>query len=429
MSVPDVKRISLGEGIYAVTVRDTRFKTSRISLSFALPQDIDTASATALAACLCSRGCAGYPTYKSLQTRLEELYGAYVFWTVRKQGDYQIIRLGIEYLCDKYAFDGENISAGAAELLSELIFNPFTENGEFGAAQFAEAHRLLIEKIESEINDKTRYALTQAERLSAQGEPGGIPAYGRLEEAREVTAADAYAALKNMLATAAVQINFLGGGDFSLVRELFAKGFKKIRRAPVTLPEQITKPARSPMIEEVENMQLNQDKLVIILRSGNSVGMADSAAHKLMADMFGGGPYSLLFEHVREELSLCYFCSARYNLYKNMLAVVSGVESDKVQIAREEIQRQFKSVRDGVFSQETFSAAKAGLTDSYMSASDEISSMDEWYAAFVTRKEVITLEDFAGQIGNVTAEQVAKAAAEFEVDCVYLLSGESPPVA
>ena len=57
-----------------------------------LPITKETASANALAASLITRSCKAYPDFTSLAKKLDELYGAALYSTVRKLGEIQELR-------------------------------------------------------------------------------------------------------------------------------------------------------------------------------------------------------------------------------------------------------------------------------------------------------------------------------------------------
>lgn len=55
-----------------------------------------------------------------------------------------------------------------------------------------------------------------------------------------------------------------------------------------------------------------------------------------MVAMFGGTPFSRLFVNVREKLSLCYYCAARFDRITGIMLVDSGVEAQNREKAQAE---------------------------------------------------------------------------------------------
>ena len=92
-----------------------------------------------------------------------------------------------------------------------------------------------------------------------------------------------------------------------------------------------------------------QGKLVMGFRTGETTSPDAVNAMKMMVALYGGTPFSRLFQNVREKLSLCYYCAARYDKASGMMMVDSGVETGNEQKARDEILRQLELVKQGSF--------------------------------------------------------------------------------
>ena len=102
---------TLGEGVHFRSIRDERFKTQRISVNMMVPLDRQTAAANALLPAMLARANRAYPDYTRLGQRLSELYGASLTGSVHKQGDIQVLSLTAVGIADRYALEGEKISA------------------------------------------------------------------------------------------------------------------------------------------------------------------------------------------------------------------------------------------------------------------------------------------------------------------------------
>lgn len=83
-----------------------------------------------------------------------------------------------------------------------------------------------------------------------------------------------------------------------------------------------------------EDMDIAQGKLVMGFRTGETTSPDEVDAMKMMVALYGGTPFSRLFQNVREKLSLCYYCAARYDKASGMMMVDSGVETGNEQKAQ-----------------------------------------------------------------------------------------------
>jgi hypothetical protein len=81
--------------------------------------------------------------------------------------------------------------------------------------------RLLIQRIEEELNDKRTYAFNKCISHMCSNEAYGRDKYGTVEEIQKVKMADVYAAWKNMLSTAVFQITVTGSADAEKIAARF----------------------------------------------------------------------------------------------------------------------------------------------------------------------------------------------------------------
>lgn len=121
-----------------------------------------------------------------------------------------MFNLSICALEDRYALDGEKISADCEQLLCDLLFDPCLTDGLFPEQDFETERRLLIETIEGRINDKRTYAISQMYETMMSNEPMGIPEGGGVEAVKALTREQALRFWHEMLQTAQIQLMVIG---------------------------------------------------------------------------------------------------------------------------------------------------------------------------------------------------------------------------
>ncbi len=413
----------VANGVRVCNYKTDRFKTGRISFNLALPLGND-ASANAILPYILSRSCGKYTDFSALNARLAELYGAIVIPSVTKIGEAQVIRLSMSMIDDRFAFENESIYKQCAELLCDLIFQPNVESGAFNFKEVEREKRLLLERIESEKNDKRVYALRRCEEIMCKDEAYGINCYGNAQDVEKLTQESIYNAWENMLKKAVVQVNVVGNTDADEISEMLKTRFLKISRDNIC--EINTKLIeKSETVNRVnEQLPISQGKLVIGYRAGINYQDENFGAVRVMVDLFGGAPYSKLFTNVREKMSLCYYCSARLFRQKGIIMVQSGIEKENEEKAITEINNQLKLMQDGNFTKEELEASIAGLKDTLMRVSDTPEDIDAWGYSQTTAKKFKTPQNIVEEIENVTAQQVADAAKKVTLDTIYMLSSE-----
>lgn len=415
--MPQIKNIA--EQVRFVSVETDSFKTGRISVSMALPMD-ERMAANSLLIYLLKRSCKDYPDFSLLNGKLDELYGASLSAGVTKIGESQVLSLSLTCLDDRFALTDESIAEQCAELLAGMIFSPNCKNGSFGQDNLNAEKRLLIQRIEEELNDKRTYAFNKCIEYMCANEAYGKDKYGTVEEIRAVKMADVYSAWKNMLETAVFQITVVGSAS-DKIAAIFTKKFEKIERNPVK-PETVFIRRGRRFDRYEETYPVNQGKLVIGFRAGMENSRDNIDAITVMNDIFGMGTYSKLFMNVREKLSLAYYCWSRLIASKGIVLVEGGIDTDKEKKVSAEILSQLSDLRNGKTDPEVLESSKRSLRERYTLTTPE--SICAWYAAQVLEEEIVTPESKAEGIESVTMEQVCEAAKKLSIDTIFMLKAQ-----
>lgn len=418
-AAPEVHTI--GDKIRLLRVQTNQTKTTCISLILLLPLRQNTAENTVLASFL-SHSSEAFPTLSGLNARLEELYGAVFSGDVSKLGEGYRLRLSLTCISDALALDGERLSEEGLRLLLDQLLEPHCADGKFDEKQLATEIRLCAEDIESEINDKRAYALGQMLEIMCADEPYGIKKTDLLEGVRAVTPQSIYKTWRELLEQATVTVQVVGNVDFAPLETMLRERFAEIPRKPAAIDTLFVECAED-VTEVTEEMTLNQSKLVLGLRTGMQNADDDFFAERIMVDVLGGGPYSRFFVHVREELSLCYYCSARLERRKGIVVIQSGVEYENKQAALDAILKQIEVMKRGEFTDEELTASKAALCDAYRGVNDTPEGIDAYYAQFAGSTPQSPDEIVAG-LESVTREQVVAAANRLTLDTVFFLAGK-----
>ena len=410
---------NIAEGIRFCSVKTDKFKTCRVNISLAMPLD-KNASARAILPFMFSRRCAKYPDYTSLNRVLDELYGAAVSAGVLKRGEAQVISFSMSAIDDRFALDGDKVALECTKLLADMIFDPLTEGESFPEDIIEQEKRLLVEAIENELNDKRRYAMLRCEQLMFADEAYGVNRFGSVEDVKALTPDIVYAAWRDVLQKATVQITMVSSMDPQPIVDLIREKFSEIERHPVEIKTLFVSGLPKPEYIS-ESMPLRQGKLVMGFRTGMRSEDDMMPAMKVAVDIFGGGTYSKLFSVVREKMSLCYYCSAALFNSKGIVMVQSGIEDTNEEKAKNEIINQLRLTAEGKFTDEDFSSSIKSLTDSILGNSDTPEEITAWYASQILRNELKAPETYAKEIGNVDRAEVVRAAKTIMLDTIFML--------
>ena len=399
----EIIREKIADGVYFNFIPDNRFKTIRITASLFLPITKETASANALAASLITRSCKAYPDFTSLAKKLDELYGAALYSTVRKLGEIQELRFTVSGIDDKYALDSVKISKELTELLCSALFEPNIQENAFLGSEFAGERRQLIEELDSEFN-----------------EPFSVNRTGTKESLMDTTSEQAYKAWTNAIESAKIELYMLGNTEPQNALNAFKQVFEGKNRSIGLSTTLVTKADEVKRV--TERQEVTQSKLVMGFRTPYAEPYTDVAVVKLMCAVLGGTPSSKLFMNVREKMSLCYYCAARYNPNKGIIIIDSGVENANIEKTETAILEQLKSMQAGDITDEEIDAAKLALKNAYITSLDSLASIENFYLSQTFNRETLTPEESAEKIMAVTKEQIIEAAKAVSLDTIYVLT-------
>lgn len=419
----NINRMRLGDGVFFSDVRDSRFKTMKITANMIVPLREDTASEYALLCGILSRSCKAYPDFTALSKKLSALYGAELSASFRKAGDAQVLTLSASGLDDRYTLEGESVAQELSRLLCGVIFEPKLADGVFDEEDVEQERRQLLDLIDSEFNDKRVYANGQLVKYMCANEIYGIKRYGTAEQIKAATPQSLYAAWKKLLKTAVVEILYIGDSDPAKSVEVFRRSFEAIGREPAAVQTEIIRTAGEPKTV-TEEMPVAQSKLVMGLRAGTALPDKEVPAAMLMSAVLGGTANSKLFSNVREKQSLCYYCASRYDKYKGIVVIDSGVEGKNIEKLQTGVLKELEDMKNGVITDFEIDAAKKALINVYFSSNDTVGGIESWYAAQLFDGAYKTIEEMAAQISAVTREDITAAANRLTLDTVYVLKNQ-----
>ena len=413
----------IAKSVKMLCINSNKFKTNCIKADFYLPIDEHFAALNVLAS-LMGHTSKKYNTVKAFNAKVEGMYDACFDVSIATVGEKVRIRFSMEVLDDKFSIDSNKISEEAVDFLVEILKNPNCDENGFNEEFTTREIRFTLENIEALKNDKRSYAVSRLRQLMCKDEPYGID-YEKLEnDVKALNSKKLLSAYKNMMTDSTVVITACGSLDGEMLKNKFKNFADSIEnRNPAKLHTIfVTKADEIRYFKE--EMEVNQAKLVIGLRTGMNDANDNYFPFRVMTDIFGGGPYSRLFLNVREKMSLCYYCGARLVREKGIILVQSGIEEENYEKAVNEIFNQLDIMKNGEFTDEDFNSSIIALCDAFKSVEDSPVAVCNFYSSQDFDEEIVSGSEFAEKISQVTREQVIESAKKVSIDSVYLLKGE-----
>ena len=415
-----MERIEIAPGVFVTDVPGEKFKKCRISVHFILPSTRESATAMALLPHVLDRRCAQIPDPTQLSRRLFGLYGADLSSDSYTLGMNRVFSMGISGMKSEYALQGENLEQEYTDLLCQLLFHPFLEDGVFASEDVAIEKEKQEEFLRGEMNDKRSYCIRQARRKSFGDSPLGIESGGYLEDLPTLDGKKIYEAYEFILAKARVEIIAVGANGEKAAKAITACLPKD--RAPQEILAMGTIEKQQPLLRFTEPMDSTQGKLCIVCTSGVVAGVEEDMQTRVAAALFGGLPTSRLFMNVREKQSLCYYCSSGYNAYSGTLFIDSGINHADAEKTASAIYKELTQIQQELITQEELDNALLVLEGSYTSANDSPDALAAWVLNEELRGSRRSLEQAISMLKSVTREQVQQAMANFVPSVEYVLT-------
>ena len=417
------KKINIGDGINVNYIHTDKFKTNQISVNFITQMNKDTAYLNAMIPVILLRGCRKYPTQAELNRYLQYLYSADIDAKNDKIGEFQVFGLSSNMLNDRFTGDIK-MAEEMAQLLCDIIFDPYLENGVF-SEKYVESEKInQIDLIESEINNKTGYSVNKCIEAMCKDEVFAVKKYGTVEDVEGITEASLYEAYLNALKSCKIEIYITGECDIEKISAIFDSYVKDIER-DVKLPLRYPIVRIANEVKRIEEKQdVNQGKLCIGFRTGCNIEDENYHVVRLFSEIFGSGDVSKLFMNVREKMSLCYSIDSILFQRIGILMVTAGIEFENKEIAEKAIFDQLDAIKRGEITDEELLSAKRSLRNVFMQVYDSPRAMEKWTVSRTLSDKGLDPMDECKKIEGTTAEQVVELANSITLDTVYFLKGE-----
>ena len=403
-------------------VNTEKFTRNIMSVNFFVPLG-DDASRNALLSRVMGLGTSKYKTLQELNEFLEINYGATFNVSVGKKGDNQLIRFSTSFLPDSFALEGEKITEIMTEFLHDAIRNPLILDSSFKHDILDIEKQNLINRINSRINNKRRYALYRCTEEMCSNEIYGIDELGIPEEIQKITLNDLKIQWEKLLGNSKVYISCVGRFDNGKIYHFAEKLLDFERRSDINKTLYITKATKIKTIEEP--LEVNQSILAMGYRLGSLNYSDHMFSYMMFNSIFGGNTTSFLFMNVREKLSLCYYCSSMLDRLKGLMLVYAGISAENKDKTYNEITAQLKRICEGDITEEDIADARRDLINRFKEMSDGLTSLEEYYLNCFIGENEMSLDEVIAGLNAVTKEDIVIVANLVTLDTVYFLTDNS----
>ncbi|MCQ3815382.1 EF-P 5-aminopentanol modification-associated protein YfmF [Staphylococcus xylosus] len=400
----------------------TKFKTTTITLKFMAPLDSDTMTARSILSKILVRATKQWPSDKDFNRHLSHLYGAYVNSFVSKFKDKHVITISLELVNERYLKDQMPLFEKGLEMLKEMIYNPLISDNQFDETFVAQEKSLLSKKLNAMIDNKSQISFLNLLKYMLGEQPYRHLATGQVEYIADITPENLYHTYQSMLQNDYCAVYVVGNVDEQQVKSQIQTYFNiNPFSFELSQPNPIGQDHNTPQVI-IETDDVDQAKLNMGFTLPAKYGDSEYFAMIVFNVMFGGDPSSVLFNEVREKQSLAYSIHSQIDAKNGFLFVLSGVSTDKYEIAKETIVSEFEKFQQGDFEEEKLALAKKVILSQRQESYDRAKSIIEIMNNNILLDEPMSEENYISGIQNVNKSDIQQLAQQTTLDTIYILT-------
>ena len=412
----------IAKGVSLHIRQTSQFKTVNFSIKWRAPLNEKTASERTVLSNVLQHSNEKFPTSASYRSYLDDLFGTVLYFDTTKRGAEHTLLFNVETVNDHYLSHG-NVLNEVIDVMHEAIFKPNFENGQFKEAIVAREKSMVIQRIESIFDDKSRYAQKRLTEILRPNSPASMSANGTIDDVKAITPASLTKTYEDMLKNDVIDIYVVGDVDVEQMTAQIKKALPFTDRENVRLPKEAAFDGQVEAYTK-ETQEMKQGKLHIGYSTPVRFGDEDFASMQIFNGIFGGYAHSKLFMNVREKESLAYYASSSYSSHYGLMFVVSGIEPANEEKARELIAEQLQAMQNGEISDLELAQTKAMLINQMKEALDSSRGQIEIFDQYKTLDEQFTLDTWVTRWMDITKEDVQKVAQKIELQATYFLCGK-----
>ena len=418
------KKENVKQGVTIHKIETNKFKTNLFAIFLTTKLNRENVTKNALLTAVLRRGTQKLPTQEEISKKLENMYGASFDCGVEKTGDNQVIKFYLESINNEFLPTQENLSKECLEILMDIVFNPYLENGNFKKEYVDGEKENLKQIIEGKIDNKTRYAFDRCIEEMYKNEPYGLYKYGYIEDLDKIDSKNLYEYYLEFIKNVKIDIFVSGELDDKIVDEIkdnvIIKNLNE-RNAQYNINKEneIKQKVNEPKVI-TESMQIAQGKLILgldVLENKKESKYATSVYNVIL----GGSANSKMFQNVREKASLAYTAGSNYLRQKDNIFIKCGIDIPNYEKALNIIKEQLEQMKNGDFTDEDIQNAKTIISASVESIPESQDSEITYYFSQELSDEFISIEDYVSKINDVNKQQIVDIANKIQINTIYFL--------
>ncbi|MFV0424576.1 MAG: M16 family metallopeptidase [Bacilli bacterium] len=415
-------RVDRYKNIVYITTKNNKFKTSRVSIKFALPISKEIIANAIVLNDLLVMSTEDYETIQKFNEKLYDLYDLSVSSSVSQKGKLHVSELNFSFINSEFL--SENIDEEVVEFIESVVFNPNFNNSEYIKA--------IIEKrileVKTIYDDKMMYCVKSLQDILDENNECIIDVNSNEEDLGNVSVDSLKEFYKYLLKTSNITIAIDGNNSEEIKNRLLENLDFNNESNSYEFLNNFSSQADFKFISETQ--ALNQSKFAVGIKL--DVNKEDFSSFQIFNAIYGGYPFSRLFSNIREKQSLAYTIASAYSPASNVMYIYGGIANGDLSVSDEDhmdsilnaLTLELKSICEGNIDNLEMLQAKSMLINSMKSALDiQAGNQSLYYSNYLLGKD-FNSEEYENEINSITKEDVVKMAQKVKFDKVFLLRGD-----
>src|SRR5690606_5646891 len=189
----------IAKGVSLHIRQTAQFKTVNFSIKWRAPLNEETAAQRTVLSNVLQHSNEKFPTSASYRSYLDDLFGTVLYFDTAKRGQEHTVLLNVETVNDQYLSHG-NVLNEVIDLIQEAIFKPNYENGVFKESIVNREKEMVVQRIQSIFDDKSRYAQKRLTEIIRPNSAASFSANGNIEAVKAITPQSLTKTYEDMLA-------------------------------------------------------------------------------------------------------------------------------------------------------------------------------------------------------------------------------------
>lgn len=402
------------------TIETDRFKTITIKINFKRPLIKEEITKRNLLVNTLLEGTTTYPSKRLLEIRTEELYDLGYRAVNYASGKFTVLSFEMTFINPKYT--ELVMKEQSFAFLSELIYNPNTDNGKIAKKNFELGYNVMKDYLTTIKENTNLYS--QMRMLEEMDEP--FLSYrnsGYLEDLEKISTTDLYEYYLDVINNDIVDVFVIGDITSDEVNGLVKKYFPFNTNKKSTESHFYNHTNVTDEIKFVsEKVEKEQSTLVLGLRMDELTDFEKRYVLSVYNYILGGSTESNLFKTVREEHSLCYYITSMNQPLLSVGLIKSGINASAYEETISLINQELNNMKLGKFDNSKIDNAKT----TYICGLTELEDNPDSIISIYTSMEYLGADpvlERKKKIMDVTRDDIITLASKIHLNMIYLLEG------